>query len=105
MATYDLIPIPSGRDNTSPVLYALCWKLACATKECRTQRRRPKVLGETVVEITTDANTNDDLGASLEDIQRTPLDRLSSDQVDNVVRRIVDDESEAVCVAAFNSSI
>jgi len=62
-------------------------------------------LGETVVEITTDANTNDDLGASLEDIQRTPLDRLSSDQVDNVVRRIVDDESEAVCVAAFNSSI
>jgi hypothetical protein len=65
----------------------------------------PRVLGGTVVEITTDANTNNDLGASLEDIRRTPLDRLASDQVDNVVLRIVDDETEAVGVAAFSSSI
>jgi hypothetical protein len=62
-------------------------------------------LGGTVVEITTDANTNDRLEASLEDIRQTPLDSLSGAQVDDLVRRIMDGEAVTVGVAAFQSSI
>jgi hypothetical protein len=62
-------------------------------------------VGGTVVEITTDANTSDRLGASLEAIYRTPLDNLSIDDIADVVRRVVEEDSEEVGVAAFNSSI
>jgi hypothetical protein len=45
--------------------------------------------------------------ASLDVIRRSPLARISSDQKDDVVHRIVDREADSlsVDVAAFNSAI
>jgi len=50
---------------------------------------------------------DDGLAASLEAIRQTPLDEISAEQADSVVRKIIRHESETqvVEVAAFSSSI